>query len=665
MKTLRTFFMFEWNRTLTKRNLLFLLFILFFALYFLQSGITEYKSISTRKDLFLELEKEKVSQYINYTQYGSYGFRLLFLPSPLMIFFDQTAVIPDLTAFVDSGERLNIYQPFMGKNAFSLKNFGLTDFSGIILFFGTLLALFYGYETFHNAEYLKFLSSFAPFRRCFWALLLSRMLILSFLLLALMALGLAWVMLNGLHIPIDAHFLAFALLALLLSNFFLLLGSLFGNLKLKIVAIGSMLSCWFLLLFLIPTAINTWVSSRADLITPLYHLEMEKLKILMGFEKRAIEKAGTFEYGKEVTDIRRKVILDYWRNEFTKIHSLEESMSREMKGNITLYQDISMIFPTAFYVSVNREISSRGYEALIDFHRYVLDQKRKFFKFYMDKVYFSNFSQVESFIKDRENLFLAKSRLPHSFWPGLTITLIYIIVLLVGSYHCYRRSLFAMSARDMKAFLRTRMNLQKGELRVWLILGHHFKNLLFILLSGQKKRLSGHGFTGQVSIDGEDLAAQSPPQRFYYLCSPESIPGDIRVRALCSLLGRLQGLSRAEMNTLRRLPGIRPYIHKRFDQLAKPERGEVLLSLTPEKEDYIYLFHDTAAGMPVDFAIHFKEKMDVLKKRHSLVLYLTGDDTVRSKGLEKGQLFFETPTWGKVVEQYKKLEEAEYQDKRP
>ncbi len=654
MKTFRAFFFFELKRFASRRNVLFFLLLLFFSLYFLQSGINEYEDILNRKDTFLEFEEAQISQYNNYTQYGGYGFRMLFIPSPLVLLFNQSAAFPDLTAFVDSGARLNIYLPFKGKDAFDLKNFGLTDFSGIMLFFGTLLALFYGYETFHNDEYLKFLSSLASYRRVFFSILGSRMIFVAFLLLVLIGVGLLLVLLNGLYLPLDSRLLSFTLLVILLSLFFLLLGALLGTIKSILSAVSAMLSCWFVFLFLIPTVINIGVARHADLMTPLYQMEMEKLKTLMDFERQTTEKAGRF---KEVTETERETILSYWNNEFKKINSMEQNMIGEMKKSISLYQNLSMLFPTTLYLSVNQEISSRGYSNLINFYKYVLDQKSKFFKFYMDKVYFSNYSEVESFVKDKENLFFAHSNIPATFWPGLLATLFYTAVLLTGSYHRFRRSLFALSIRELRGFDQIKLNLKRSELRVWLTYGHPFKNLLYILFSGEARRLRHRKFTGQVFLDRVNLMAQKNRENFLYLCSPAAIPGDIKVKDLLRLLSCLLNMSRSEEETLLSVPVVSSHSRKRFAQLDNRERGEVLLALTPTENNFIYLFQDMASGMPVDFAIRFKDKMDSLKRAGSLVIYLTSDDAVRSKGLEKGQLFFETPTWCKVVEQYKSLVE--------
>ncbi|MCU0288920.1 MAG: hypothetical protein MUF15_21310 [Acidobacteria bacterium] len=119
MKTFKSIFTMETQRLLNNKNigLLFLFSLLCF--YFVQTGIGIYKSIIENKEKFQDIEQLKVKQYISYSQYGSYGFRVLFIPSPLSIFFVNSSVISELTANVDSGERLNIYNSFKDHSAVS------------------------------------------------------------------------------------------------------------------------------------------------------------------------------------------------------------------------------------------------------------------------------------------------------------------------------------------------------------------------------------------------------------------------------------------------------------------------------------------------------------------------------------------------------------------
>lgn len=648
MSTFKTFFIFEFKRFFGARNLLIILLLLFFSLVFIQNGINEYESILNRKDKFQESERTKVNLIINYSQYGAYGIRTLFVPAPISVLFFNSGVIPEMTSYVDSGERLKIYNSLKGKNIFDVKKFGFTDFSGILLFFGSLLALFYGYETFNNDEYLKFLSTLSSKNRVFFSMVFSRIIMMLLMFLIIVASALLLIAFNDLYVPVNSYLLYFALSIFLVLLFFFSIGTIIGTLKSKITGIITLLSCWFLLLYFIPTAVNTYVTDRSDLITPIYKLEMEKLKILMDFERRTMEQAGISKHG-EQDDSERKIILSYWNNEYVKIQALEENMENQMEANISLSQKLSMFFPSTFYLSVTNEVSSRGYENFIDFYKVVRELKRKFFKFYMDKVYFSNFSKVEPFVKKRdENIFPAQSRLPRNFIAGVSINFFYVVVLLWLSHSFFRRSLFMLPKNESPGSFPRNVKLKKGEFKVLVSEGDLFKDQLFNLFSGETGEFKRKGFAGEILIDDVDITAEKNRDNFLYLCHPEDIPGDIKASDFLFLTRRLLGVKNKK-------PNMKAIGRKKFSRLQNHEKGEVLLAVLDMKGKGIYLVHDAARGMPIEFTVQLKEKMAALKEEGALVLYLTPDELINVKSFKKGQKFYESATWCQLVEHYKGL----------
>ena len=128
---IRLVFDFEAKRFFTIKN--FIIFLTFFILLAALSweGISNYKTILESKEPFQGIEQAKVRQFLQYTQYGARGVRLLFIPSPLSIIFNDLEVYGGLTANVDSAEGLYIYNSFKGKDLFSGSG-GYMDFSGIM-----------------------------------------------------------------------------------------------------------------------------------------------------------------------------------------------------------------------------------------------------------------------------------------------------------------------------------------------------------------------------------------------------------------------------------------------------------------------------------------------------------------------------------------------------
>jgi len=438
MKVFRVFFGLELNRFLCKRNIIIFLLFLTISCYFLQEGINRQQLVEKNKQTFIEFEKLKVKQYMLYTQYGSYGVRLMFLPSTLSIFFNNSGHFSNLISNIDSGERLNIYNPFKGKTLFTEKSGVLMDFSGFILLLGSLFALYFGYEALRHKKYLEFLSGFphTHYREVFFPIIGARVAVL--LLLLVITAGCAWgllklncVTLSGTDYRDLLTYLGVLFLTLL---FFFSLGTAVGRIKTKSAAIITMIGLFFLFIFIIPWTIDKIISGKAAGMTDSYYLELEKLKIIMDFEKRAYEEIGIFRSGKKAPPPVTGLVESYWKEDFKKIEGLELKLENEMKDNIRSYQVLSMFFPSTFYLSVGNEISSRGYDNFLAFYRCARDLKDRFVRFYFDKKFYTDHTDIESFVKDEENLFHARSRLPVTFAGGVLLTILYTIVLLTASW---------------------------------------------------------------------------------------------------------------------------------------------------------------------------------------------------------------------------------------
>jgi ABC-type transport system involved in multi-copper enzyme maturation permease subunit len=231
----------------------------------------------------------------------------------------------------------------------------------------------------------------------------------------------------------------YLVILMLMLVFFFTLGTIAGSFKSRFVGFVILVVSWFVLVFLVPGIVSAVTSRRADNMTSNYQLELEKLKILMDFEKRSYEETGVTT--EENIESVREDIERYMENQFKKVQAFEKKLEAEIERNIHHFQTLSSLFPSTFYLSTSDEISSKGYESFIDFFSYILELKEKFIRYYINKRYYSNYSKVESFIKDDQNLFYAKSRLPRGFFRGLLLNLVFIVGLLIISYGRFKRSL--------------------------------------------------------------------------------------------------------------------------------------------------------------------------------------------------------------------------------
>jgi hypothetical protein len=68
--------------------------------------------------------------------------------------------------------------------------------------------------------------------------------------------------------------------------------------------------------------------------------------------------------------------------------------------------------------------------------------RNRFMQFYLEKRYETNDAAVESFVKNDENIFRARSRLPKTFWLGFLATGFYAAAFFVMAYWPLRRLVY-------------------------------------------------------------------------------------------------------------------------------------------------------------------------------------------------------------------------------
>lgn len=168
MSSFKAFFIFECKGFINKKNLALFMLLLLVSLVPVQTQINRYNTLIENNRKFNEAEELKVNQFLNYTQYGLYGFRVFFNPSPMSILFSHSGAFQELTSNIDAGEKMNFHSSVKGKTLFDRSPVGFMDYAGLILLLGSLFALYQGYETLRHKEYLKFVSSLPPATSCWY-----------------------------------------------------------------------------------------------------------------------------------------------------------------------------------------------------------------------------------------------------------------------------------------------------------------------------------------------------------------------------------------------------------------------------------------------------------------------------------------------------------------
>lgn len=641
MNIFRAFLNFEFRRFFKRwLTLTAALLILVLSLAVIQVGVGDYKDQLDRMAQFRETEAFKVTQYTNYTQYGGYGYRTLFLPSPVSILFMDSGVIPDMVSFVDSGERLRIYQPLKGANIFKTRKYGFADFSGILLFLGSMLAAFLGFDALGGVEFLKTITSLTSYRKTYVYLVAVRLFMLVLLFTGVTSCGLALIAFNGIIIPLGLPFLYFVLSMLLLMAFFFSLGAFFGSFKSRLSGGFLLAVCWFVLVLLTPPLVNYYVAYRSKLITPVHQMELEKLKLVMGFEKRAIEKNITYKYGEKLTTPVQNVVLHYYNNEFENIQTLEQNLREQMEEYSNLQYSISVIFPTTNYISSVSEISSRGFVNLFRYYCYTQDSKKAFFKFYMEKLYFSGEpdpKRVEPFIKGGGNIFYAVTTLPGYFIYGILLSLLYTTLLLLRAFNGFTRRLLVTGKSTVIPVKGTFTVMDSGDGR--------FRDILFSLMAAGR---------GKVSAGSEHIPDDSYGS-FIYVCHPRHLPGEARANNLAVFVVQLMD-NCSENKARKRLTGeIRKFANKPVAALDKEVVGKIILEIMAGDSRRLYIVDDAAGHMPIGYAVHLKDRMVDLAGKGATVAYFT-QNPVFTAGPSKGDpLIFDTVQWCSLLDRYREV----------
>jgi len=442
---------YEFKKLFIRRNIIILTVLFIFLAFLCWDGIGDYKKIEANKKPFQEMERDKVSMHLHYTFYGVRGVRLLYIPGPLSVIFNDSAVFDGMMSHVDSAEKLEISNSFKGKDLFSDSG-GFMDFAGIMLLISSFLALLYGWDAARNPKYLKLFSDISGNRKAGVLITLARIILLNLVFLVLSGLALAWLLINGINAA-NIFYLVYIMVLTLVITFFVTAGAIIGSLKSKAAQFITTPVLYFLLVLVIPWLIHRAVYMEAkEGINSIYEFEYQSFKYMMDFEKRFYNRFKVWKSGDIAPDDVKAMIQSGQEVEYKKLRETELKRIEGIVKRIRVYQTLASFFPTTFYISTNKELSSKGFQNFIAFYRYSYDMKQDFIKFYIDRKFYRPLpeSGVEPFIKGNEDLFYGKSRLPNSFLLGLIMAVVYIAVLLVTIYRRQSRGIEGEKEKTVK-----------------------------------------------------------------------------------------------------------------------------------------------------------------------------------------------------------------------
>jgi len=641
------------------------------ALYFVNNGANAYNDIITEKENFKQIEKVKMEKTQNYKQMGEGGFRVIYVPPPLTVFFYNSGAFSNQNAVLDIGERLYMDTSVKGKDMFKENQGNNRDFCGLFLLFGTLLILFYGFESLPADDYLKHLTMELGFNRVFFPLLFARFVVIGILSILVTVLGVLLALLKGIVLASSDYLFLAAFLGmwLLLALVLLAVGILVSRIKDKRIGVSVLFVIWIFLVYLLPMGTDQAAADRAESMKSNFQLELEKWNELMSFEERAIVKEGKFKEENAKTKPVIDLIESFFKKELLNMLDIEKTLDEIIYKNIKSYQKSSLIFPTTFYQSVSHEMSGKGYENNAAFLLYLVDLKYKFCIFIKNKRYYSNDEKIEPFIKDgEENVFYSSAHIPGNYLSGMIALAIYAIVLIIGAYFPVRFAVLNMRTADVCALKvpEEKTGFKKGKHEVIKVKNHKCKDLFYCLLAGRNRWIRGKGFKGSIFIDGKDIVEAQNRESFTYICDPGALPADSTVGDFLTFSARsfhIPGEQKEKIIAANKLTGLK---NKLIGSVEDHERSVITLALADMLERgkrEIYLFYNTAMVGDAETAKLFKDKITALEKSGKLVIYLSTNlhPLVETND---GDSFFTWDGWNDMVDHNFKLNKRNKQEEQ-
>jgi uncharacterized membrane protein YhaH (DUF805 family) len=586
---------FEAKRIFGPKNMFGLLLFFFLSQYLVYFGVARYKNFLSEKEAFLRYERLKVEQYINYEQYGSFGFRVLLEPSPLMVFGNSS---PPVESVVNIKDIVGITSVYKGGKVF-VSNGGAGDFTGIFFVLGSLLMFRFGLSNFASYEVIRFHNTWSfilgtLFTRMLLLTLFFSMVIFGGYFLAIL-MGISF---TGAEVGVLTNFSIYVLIFLFL---FYALGTFMAVLlrfKKKLTAAAYLV--WFVLVLVAPVMSNMQLEKKAKQIKSNELVNLKKLTNGKNFERKAELYFKKLQEKKvtEIRDIARKFFEEYLYRVIPLNKTVEKELNEEVKGVIDYHEKRSTMIPTLFYTFVSKEFPGTGYYAYLDFLDHVLRLRDDFYRYYFDKRYNRINQSVESFVNHQENVFTSRGRLPGTFWTGSGLTVLYSLLLVFGSLFMVHRRLQAeFKANPGEQALELDMQkLEPGKTYFHLSPGREQKQVMLNFLESRQAMI----------IDKPDPAHYDPGTSLGAWLDFEIHHQKVDSRTLKEALDIL------EVEAVHLKQKIKTLDHEIF--------ARAYLALKLSKESGIYVFDDFLERGSRELELAVKHAVDVLKL-HAVVIY--------------------------------------------
>jgi hypothetical protein len=441
LRLLKSIINFQLKQAINKRNALLFFIIAIILQIFLQVGKVNYSDNLESKDTFQRQERQKISRYVHYGQYGSFGIWLKFIPHANSIFyFDSTC--DNLLCNANSTYVFNTYTPVKGKRLFSNRSRFL-NFSAMFFLFGVLAYLVYGMDTTVKKDYLKFISNLTGSGKAFWFTVTARLMILFSAALVFYAFSvMPLLVLDGINLFSTS--VPVLVTIILVFLFFFSIGCLVGLKESQFTRTLILGAVYFLMVILLPWAMDLYSEISAKDLPSLIDFDARNFNVLMKEEDNRVKEHGLPKTNETPSKEALKDFIDGFKRIKRIFRSNEDSLKNQSLDKIKTQQTIASLFPTLFYFSTCESSSSTGVDSYIDFHTYCQEKKDGFSDSIMENSFPEKgkpLPKVKSFLKEDDDLFFSKPKLPYNFGLGVFLTPFYSVLLLLLSFRIFKKRL--------------------------------------------------------------------------------------------------------------------------------------------------------------------------------------------------------------------------------
>jgi hypothetical protein len=418
-----TLIRFEFERIKSNGRLVGLCILFFFlSLAFVFEGIQAYLTLVSGQEDFKDYQVEKVEGYLNYDQYGGYGFTIRAVPSPIVVFFD---INPEMMeSKIDDRETVDVSTSEREKN-YSGNYF--KGFSAFVIFWGGFLQIFLGVTTFKSK---KNIAMHKKIKTAVITVVLRLVLSIAFFgLLYLIAFIFANFFLDFTTFEMKVYIKYVLSDITLIASFFVIgiLVFIAGKKKNHFIIV---LISWLGLSFAPQGLTSTSFKNTSSKL--INKVNVKKLKLAKKWEKKAYKRyKELMKEGKEKTEIYNEILPTY--EEVDKLNRrMEWKLIEKEKEDANYNEQIACYFPSLHHLLLGLELGG-GKGNYFEFLEYIIFLKKVFKEWYLDKKFFDPDKKIVPFLNRDEYVYALKPYLIPTYNKGISITVGLILVLLIIS----------------------------------------------------------------------------------------------------------------------------------------------------------------------------------------------------------------------------------------